>query len=118
MITEQDLQEAIAECKGVRNPNASTCIKLAAFLTIQKELYGKQNQDEGIAQVYASVPYASHDAGADDFISYLSDTDFSKEVNGLPQYDVMKIMDELMSTLEVVQPRVYASVLRKIREIS
>ena len=39
MITEKDLQEAIAECKGKRNPDSSTCIKLAAFLIIQEHLY-------------------------------------------------------------------------------
>ena len=48
MITEKDLQEAIAECQGQRNPNASTCIKLAAFLTIQKELFGKSEQFESV----------------------------------------------------------------------
>ncbi len=41
MITAQDLQEAIAECQGERNPNANTCIKLAAFLTIEREMYGE-----------------------------------------------------------------------------
>ena len=35
MITEMDLQEAIAECQGKRNPNADTCIKLAAFYIIK-----------------------------------------------------------------------------------
>ena len=44
MITERDLQEAIAECNGERNPNANTCIKLAAFLTIQKEMFGKPEE--------------------------------------------------------------------------
>ena len=41
MITEKDLQEAIAECIGQRNPNANTAIKLAAFYTIKRELYGE-----------------------------------------------------------------------------
>ena len=34
MIKEEDLQEAIAECQGVRNPNANTCLKLASYYTI------------------------------------------------------------------------------------
>ena len=42
MITEKDLQEAIAECQGERSPNASTCIKLAAFYTIKEHLYPDQ----------------------------------------------------------------------------
>ena len=32
MITEHDLKEAIAECEGNRNPDARTCIKLAAHV--------------------------------------------------------------------------------------
>ena len=42
MITEKDLQEAIAECEGARNPNANTCIKLAAFYTIRQHMFGEQ----------------------------------------------------------------------------
>ena len=38
MITEKDLMEAIAECQGQRNPNANTCIKLAAYYTILNNL--------------------------------------------------------------------------------
>ncbi len=41
MITEHDLQEAIAECQGKRNPDANTCIKLAAFYTIKEHLFPK-----------------------------------------------------------------------------
>ncbi len=117
MITEQDLQEAIAECQGVRNPNASTCMKLAAFLIIQKEMYGKK--DEGLAQVYASVPtrgYSYDDSPRESVIEYESDTEFSNVVSGMNQEDVMSVMDELMSTIQVVQPRIYASVLRKLKE--
>ena len=44
MITEKDLQEAIAECQGQRNPTTSTCIKLAAFYTIRRELFGEEKE--------------------------------------------------------------------------
>lgn len=118
MITELDLQEAIAECQGVRNPNASTCLKLAAFLTIQRELFGKK--DEGIAQVYASVPAPSYsyDAPPDrnDLIEYSAETEFAETINGMGQEKVLEIMDELMTTLQVVQPRIYASVMRKLKD--
>lgn len=117
MITEQDLQEAIAECQGVRNPNASTCLKLAAFLTIQRELYGKK--DAEIAQVYASVPTHnySYDAPPDKgLIEYDADTEFAEVIDGMQQDKVLDIMDELMTTLQVVQPRIYASVIRKLKD--
>jgi hypothetical protein len=32
--------------------------------------------------------------------------------------DVTAVMDELMSTLEVIQPRLYDGVMRKIRELA
>ena len=41
MITLDDLEAAIAECEGERNPNANTCIKLAAYYTILNEKQGK-----------------------------------------------------------------------------
>jgi len=114
VITEHDLQEAIAECQGVRNPNASTCLKLAAFLTIQRELYGKQ--EDGIAQVYASVPTGhSYDSGVST-VEYESDTEFGNIIKGMDADAVMTIIDELMTALQVVQPRLYASVIRKLQE--
>ena len=106
MITEQDLQEAIAECKGQRNPNANTCIKLAAFLTIQREMYGEKE----IAPTY------SYDTGNSGYIEYHSDTDFGAAVEGRKQKDIFPILYELMSTLQIIQPRVYDSVMRKIND--
>ena len=110
MITEKDLQEAIAECKGQRNPNANTCIKLAAFLTIQRELYGSQESEV--------IPAYSYDPAPEDdmLINYDSGTEFSEVIDGMPQEVLLPVMDELMSTLQVVQPRIYASVLRKLEE--
>ena len=54
MITEKDLQEAIAECEGQRNPNANTCIKLAAFYTIRQHMFGEDQISE--AHSFASQP--------------------------------------------------------------
>lgn len=104
MITEKDLQEAIAECQGTRNPNASTCIKLAAFLTIQREMFGSVERE---------MPAYSFDIG--DAVGYYSDTEFGELIAGRKPDEMWAIMDELMSTLQVVEPRLYNAVLRKIR---
>lgn len=109
MITEKDLQEAIAECQGTRNPNANTCIKLAAFLTIQKELYGEKDEK-------AEVPLYSFDKEPDGIIGYYGDTEFAQEIEGRKTDDIIPIMDELMTTLQVVQPRLYNAVIRKIKD--
>ena len=111
MITEKDLQEAIAECQGKKNPNANTCIMLAAFLTIQKEMFGKQ-QEEELSQIPA-YSYATAPVGE---ITYSSDTEFSQGIQGMRSDEVIGIMDELMTALQVVNPRLYASVMRRIEE--
>lgn len=109
MITEKDLQEAIAECQGKRNPTANTCIMLAAFLTIQKEMFGKKEDELPQIPAYS---YAPAPVGE---VTYSSDTEFSQSIQGMEVNEVMGIMDELMTAVQVVNPRLYASVLRKIR---
>lgn len=103
MITEKDLQEAIAECQGVRNPNASTCLKLASFLTIQREMFGAKEE-----------PRYSYDPPNNTVVDYYSDTEFGSLIEGKKQADIWPILDELMSTIQVVEPRLYAAVIRKI----
>lgn len=106
MITEKDLQEAIAECKGQRNPNANTAIKLAAFLTIQREMFGKQEQD--------FTGYSYSNATADEFVGDYGDSEFLQLVKGRRVEDAWEIMDELMDTIKVVIPNLYDGVLRQI----
>ena len=116
MITEQDLQEAIAECKGKRNPDSSTCIKLAAFLIIQEHLYGKPTEDSYTptfpAYSYAAAP-VDH---IETTIDYQSDTEFSQAVDGRRASEIWTIIDELMEVLRVTTPRLYKGVLRKIQD--
>lgn len=109
MITEQDLQAAIAECRGKRNPDANTCIKLAAFLIIQEHLYPSVQP--------TMYSYAPPPEQAENRIEYESDTDFGRAVNGKLAADVWPVMDELMDAVHVLQPRLYASVLNKLEEI-
>lgn len=117
MITEQDLQEAIAECQGVRNPNANTAIKLAAFLTIQRELFGEdasaQKTQALPAYSYASEPFYSTAEPAT--VGDHGSSDFLQAVRGKDPGAMWGVMDELMDTLKMVNERVYNSVMRKIR---
>ena len=110
MITEQDLQAAIAECQGVRNPTASTCIKLAAFYTIRNELF----------KDYEEVPMYSRSGPpveqAEEYINYDSGSEFSQVINGMPSRDAWAVIDELMDTLQVINPRLYAGVIQKLEE--
>ena len=114
MITEQDLVSAIAECQGEREPNANTCIKLAAFYTIYNQLYGKAERAEKQEpmQMYSSmpVPIQTND------ISYSSGTEFSKAIHGRNGDTVWAVVDDLMSTLAVLHPRLYDNVIKRLSE--
>ena len=107
MITREDLQEAIAECQGVRNPTANTCIKLAAYLTIREHLFGeKPDAPAG----YSGTPKPSA-------VSAHADSEFYSAVEGKPESDVMAVFDDLMTALSVISPKLYAATLRKLSEI-
>lgn len=111
MITEHDLAEAIAECEGQKNPNSNTCIKLAAFYTIRDHLYPKM--DVKIPE--PQVAY-SRAVGPESKEIYDSGSEFSDIARGLSPGRVMEVMDELMETLSVVNPRLYDGVIRKLEE--
>ncbi len=101
MISQQDLQEAIAECQGQRNPNANTCIKLAAFLTIQREMYGSSEMPP------RSFTYSPE-------IEYNSETEFGRIIATKQESEIWPVIDELMTTLEAIHPRLYDSVIMKL----
>lgn len=111
MIRIDDLQEAIAECEGQRNPNANTCLKLASLYTILDHKQ-KNETEQREMPVYS---FASQDQ-SDSTILYESDTDFGKVVNGMEVDLVMAVMDELMSTISVMMPRLYDGVMIKLQK--
>lgn len=117
MITEKDLQEAIAECQGVRNPKADTCIKLAAFLIIQREMFGKTEMPEAPAYSYAAPPITTENLqrySGQDTVGEYGDSEFLQAIKDKDPADVWAVMDELMDTLHMVNERVYNGVMRKI----
>lgn len=107
MITEKDLQEAIAECVGQRNPTANTCIKLAAYYTIYDNLFPKSPD--------VQMPVIDvRTSGTSPTIDYDGESEFAKAVNGKDASEIMPVMDELMTTLQVMHPRLYQGVLKKL----
>ena len=115
MITEKDLQEAIAECKGKRNPDSSTCIKLAAFLIIQEHLYGKPSESD-TAPTLPAYSYAAPPEQVETIIDYQSDTEFSAVIDGRRADDVWSVMEELMEVLRRTNKPLYNATIRKIQD--
>lgn len=105
MIRIEDLDSAIAECQGKRNPDAKTCIMLAAFYTIKREMFGEEKEAEHYS--YAPAPIRNT-------IEIDSGSEFAQAVNGLNPDDVFPVMDELMDALRILQPRLYDAVIAKL----
>jgi len=111
MITEKDLQEAIAECQGQRNPNASTCIKLAAFYTIRRELFG-EDKNAGPPSGYAGYSFLPD---PDPVINNPSRSEFARAINGRNQEEIWPLLDEMMDTIHAIHPRLYRAVMERLR---
>lgn len=104
MIKETELREAIAECQGDRNPNANTCIKLAAYYTILNQMY----PNEMPTYSYAEPPRE---------VMFNSGSEFSEMILGKNMDDVLMVIDELMDTVQVLVPKLYRATLEKIKEL-
>lgn len=119
MITVADLDAAIAECQGERNPNANTCIKLAAYYTIKNEMYGeKQLLDKreilpSYSNAAAPIPEQFQYSG-ENIVGDYGNSDFLQAIKNKNPADVWAVVDELMDTLMMVNRRVYDGVMRKI----
>ena len=107
MITKKDLDSAIAECLGKRSPDASTCVKLAAFYTIRREMYGEQDEPARFEYSYAPAPIQTK-------VYIDGESEFARIVDGRDQDEVMPVINELMETLSVIQPRLYNAVMDKL----
>ena len=104
MIRKDELLDAIAECQGQRDPNANTCIKLASYYTILDHI-DKEDKAPVMHYSFAAPPEQN---------DYDSGTEFSDRIRGKDINDLLAVMDELMTTLSIVDPRLYRSVMRKL----
>ena len=100
MIREEDLLDAIAECQGERNPNANTCIKLAAYYTILENMRGVS------AYSFSSEPTEQ--------VSYDSGSEFSDVIRGKDTQSVLSVMDELMETVAAIIPKLYRATMDRL----
>ena len=111
MITEQDLLEAIAECQGERSPNANTCIKLSAFYILLDHLYPKPTEAESIEPALTYSRASADDVG---YITATGDSEFMQIVSGMRQDKAFAVLDDLMNTVAVINPRLYDGVIREL----
>lgn len=118
MITKQDLLESIAECQGIRNPNANTCLKLAAFYTILDHM--EDDSDTESDEPHKRQPFTAKPvsfSAPEEVVNFHGVGEFAQAVNGLPAQDAWAVMAELMAMLQMLEPKLYSAVMRKIEEV-
>lgn len=101
MITLRELDGAIRECENAPT-SYQNCEKLATFYTILDHI-----QEEPQVEEYSYDP----PQGIGDF----GDSDFLQAVKGKDENEIWKIMDELMDTVLITNPRLYQGVMRKLK---
>lgn len=103
MITLEELDEAIRDCESSDRHTYDDCIRLAALYTIKNQLY-----PDTMPELRQSFR-----APADEIENY-GESEFLQLVSGKKAGSVWSVIDELMNTLEITNPRLYDGVMRKI----
>lgn len=104
MIAKTELEKAIDECEHLPI-SYQNCEKLATFYAIYDHLYAEKEPKEQ-KSVYTETVI-------DDY----GDSEFFMTIQGKDSKEVWKVLDELMSTLQVVNPKLYNATLRKIDSV-
>lgn len=97
MITSKELWEAIAECHNKRDPDAKTCAKLASYYIILDHMSEKSDSNHSY-----------------DMPRLNSNSEFGRVIKHIKTSKVLEVMDDLMETISVVEPRLYDKVMDKL----
>ena len=84
--------------------------KLATLYTIKNQMNRAETKQQEPRQAYSL-------AAAPELTGRYGDSEFLREIEGRDMEDVLQVMDDLMDTLQVANPRVYNGVMRKIRAL-
>jgi len=117
VITEPEIEAAIAECVGKRNPDANTVRTLAALYTIKEHLYPEKEPDHFAdpGKMIDGYSYALAPDQKPYTISLDSDTDFARVIEGRDPKEIMPLIDEAMSILASVYPACYDAIMHKLQ---
>lgn len=101
MLTRKELEKAIYECEK-SPPTYQNCEKLATFYTLREYLYGAEPRRETTTETIID------DHGASEFLT---------AIHGKQSEAVWAVIDELMSVLQGIMPKLYNGALKKIEDI-
>lgn len=110
MFTKAELVDAINELTEGRH-TIQNCEKLAAIYTVLDHLYPEDSAKDDFLVGYSG---AAGTEEAERNIPRYGDTEFLIAISGKDPREMWSLMDELMETLAVINPRLYDGVMRKI----
>lgn len=100
MITREWLLDAIDECE-VEPLTTANLSRLASLCTIYNHLYSQPVRNQKTEKI----------------ITTSGSSDFLKSVDGKSADDVLNIINELVETIQLIQPALYYGLIKKIEEI-
>lgn len=110
MLDRQEIDLEIAKWEYLES-SYDNYAKLAALYTIRDHMTQSKPEPVTYDLGYSSAPADTALVQAD------GDSEFISAISGRDQSAVWEIMDDLMDTLQVANPRVYNGVMRKIRAL-
>lgn len=116
MIDRKELDERIAEIQYSRDQSPDDCVYLASLYTIRDRLFpeDKANKEE---RAYSLASAPSPVQAPSFTVTVSGDSEFLRAVSGKDGEAAWDVIDGLMDTLKAVNPRVYDSIMRKIRAL-
>lgn len=104
MFSKYELLAAVDELKEA-NHSIQNCEKLAAIYTVLDHLYPEPSIDFG---------YSGQGTEPETVIGEYGNTDFLQKIKGKNPGEMWRLMDELMSAVQIFKPSLYDNVMRKI----
>ena len=102
MLNKKELEKAIIECENLP-PTYPNCEKLATFYIIYDRLYGEKK-----LRAETKSELTIGDYGTSEFLS---------QINGKESKSIWIVIDELMSGLKGVMPKLYNATMQKIDDV-
>lgn len=102
MISIEQISGEIASLEEEK-PTHAAMQKLSALYIVRDHMILGEEKDPQII-VAGKIPM-------------ISETDFSKSIYDRDVKEVLNVLDELMETLRMIQPRLYEAVMRKLEKI-
>lgn len=102
MFTKRELCDAIEECENAP-ASFQNCEKLAVFYSLYDRLF-------------AEKPVEIEQRSVKNEVQTSANSDFLRVIAGKDWTSLLVILDELMDTIKILQPRLYDAVMQKLQE--